>query len=365
MFLLSGVLMSASSGCYYGQLALGQCQLMWHREPINSLLQNPATPAPLRARLALVEQVRSYGSELGLDVGRQYTSYVAWPGDRVLTTLVATRPGEVEAAAFDFPVVGRLPYKGFFDRSAAEHEAADLRARGLDVCVTPVRAYSTLGWFADPLTGPMLLGGDLQLIETVLHELVHATVYVPGDADFNEGVATFVGREAAAQFLAAHGLPGDSRSPAQLAAAQRARSDRRLALSERLQRLRADVAGLYAAGPASPQRARMRERLSAGAREDLAAFAPEGMDAEQFAGRIELGDACLALRGTYGDDLERHRELLAALGGNLNGFMARLARSANSATPRESFFERVGPAHRARDLSRARHPFLVFPAIDA
>ena len=146
-------------------------------------------------------------SDLGLEVDGQYTSYAAWPGDRVVTALVATRPGEVEPAGFWFPILGRLPYKGYFDPEKAGAEAARLRARGLDVCEVPVRAYSTLGWFDDPVTGPMLRSGDGRLVETILHELVHSTVYVRGHVDFDEGVASFIGEEASVRFYAQAGDP--------------------------------------------------------------------------------------------------------------------------------------------------------------
>ena len=121
--------------------------------------------------------------------------------------MIATRPGEVEAAGFRFPVVGRVPYKGFFDVQAAEREAAALRARGLDVCGPPVAAYSTLGWLDDPVTTPMLQQSDGRLAETVIHELVHATVYAASQADFNESIASFIGEEGRIAFFGARDGP--------------------------------------------------------------------------------------------------------------------------------------------------------------
>ena len=338
MVLLVAVTALTTSGCYYTQLAAGQCRLLWQRQPIGHLIEDPETPETLRSQLLLVEQVREYGRTLGLDVGGQYTSYVAWPGDRVLTTLVATRPGEVDAAGFQFPIVGRLPYKGFFDRGAAEHEAKHLRDSGLDVCVSPVRAYSTLGWLPDPLTEPMLRGGSSQLIETVLHELVHATAFVSDDAGFNEGVASFIGREGAARYLAQHGIAGDPRSPQELAARHRASTARRRDLARRLHALREETAALYSSQPAGPERTARREQLNLDTRQDLAALAPPGIEPDRFAAGIPLGDACLALRGTYADDTEQHRALLAALDDDLQSFVAQLVLAAGEDEPRETFF---------------------------
>jgi predicted aminopeptidase len=227
-------------GCYYAHLGSGQARLLLGREDIDTLLADPTTPSELRAPLQRVKAVRRFASELGLDVGDRYTSYVEWPGDRIVTTVVATAPGEIEPTPFGFPIVGEVPYKGFFDPSWAEAEAAKLGADGYDVCLVPVSAYSTLGWFDDPVTTPLLQGDPGELVETLLHELVHATVFTPSEARFNEGVATFVGQEAAriarrALRLAlarrpgpqsTHGAsPGGDRCPAP--AAGRCRLDRR------------------------------------------------------------------------------------------------------------------------------------------
>jgi predicted aminopeptidase len=311
---------------------------MWRRQPIDQLLADPQTPRDLRARLALVQQVLEYARELSLAVDEQYTSYVPWPGDRVITTLVATRPGETEAAKFRFPIVGRVPYKGFFDRDAAEREAESLRARGFDICLGSVAAYSTLGWLDDPLTEPMLLGDDLELIETILHELVHATAYIADDAEFNEGVASFVGREAAARYLHERGLEGDARAPRALEAEQRARTADARLLGDTLQRLRGEVEVLYGAGLDPTARRVARAELDLRARGEIAALPLRRKDNAALATRIRLGDACLALRGTYSDDLELHAALLRSLGGDLRAFVARLAEAASADAPREAFF---------------------------
>jgi len=173
---------------------------MHARRPIEAILADPDTRDELRHRLETVQQVRRYANTLGLEIDEQYTTYVDWPGDRVITTVIATRPGEVVPAGFWFPFLGRLPYKGFFDPSRAEAEAASLREEGLDVCVVAVPAYSTLGWLKDPVTAPMLLRGEGPAVETILHELVHATVYVKDHIDFDETAASFVGQEASVEF---------------------------------------------------------------------------------------------------------------------------------------------------------------------
>ncbi len=323
--------MTALPGCYYAHLADGQARLLWARRPVADVLEDPDAEPALRDALALVEDARLFAAELGLEVGDQYTSFAEWPGDRVVTSVVATRPGEIEAAGFRFPIVGRVPYKGFFDPARAEAEAERLRAKGLDVCVVPVAAYSTLGWFSDPLTGPMLRGGDGELVETVIHELVHATVFVESAADFNEGVATFVGQEGAVRFFAA-------RDGEVAAAAERQRiSEDRLVAAE-LARLRTAVGELYEE-PAGAARDARRGELEADARARLAALPLQHHDAERLAEGVRLNDACLALAGTYQADLEAMAVRLEAADGDLSRFVAAVRAAAEAPDPRAALLE--------------------------
>ncbi len=314
----------ALSGCYLGHLAVHQTRLLRARQPIDALLADPATTPELRARLALVMEARAFAVRLGLDVGAQYTSYVDWPGDRIVTTLVATRPGTVEPVGFWFPIAGRVPYKGFFDPARAAAEAERLRARGLDVCETPVPAYSTLGWMDDPVTGPMLRRGDGFLAETVLHELVHASIYVPDVPDWNEGIARFIGEEASVRLFAETGRP---------AAERRARVEEQRRIDAELLRLRSAVAELYAAAKPGSERDAARTALAAEARAALAALPLETLDAVEVAASLPLNDACLALRGTYAAHLERLRELLSALDDELPAFVARIRAAAGADDP--------------------------------
>jgi predicted aminopeptidase len=314
-------------GCYLGHVAAGQARLLAARRPLDAVIADPATPAPLRERLALAPEARELARALGLEVGGQYTSYVAWPGDRVVTTVVATRPGEVDAAGFWFPIVGRVPYKGFFDPARARAEAERLRARGLDVCEVPVPAYSTLGWLDDPLTEPMLRAEPGRIVETIVHELVHATVFLPDAADWNEGVATFVGQEASVAWRAAAGP-----SPEAQRERERVQDDRRLAAA--LLAFREEVADLYAREPAGLEREAARRSAEERAREAIAARPLATRSAAELAAAVRLNDACLALVGTYSADLPRYAEALAAAGGDLRAFVERVRDAAKSPDPR-------------------------------
>jgi predicted aminopeptidase len=315
-------------GCYLAHLAEGQLRLLRAARPIDEVLADPATPPDVRGALAQVAPVLEYARSLGLDVGRQYRSYAAWPGDRVVTALVATRPGEVEAAGFWYPIVGEVPYKGFFDPARAEAEAARLRERGLDTCLVPVPAYSTLGWFADPVTTPLVRRGGGPLAETLLHELVHATVFVPDDGDWNEGVATFVGQEGSIRYFAAR--DGDG---AALAERQRIADER--ALARELRALRERVRVLYREPP-SPARDAARAAASEETRAALAALPLATLDPAAVAAAARLGDACLALAATYEADLDEYARRLAEHGGDLAAFVAAVRAAAMDDDPRRA-----------------------------
>jgi predicted aminopeptidase len=321
------LLLLGMPGCYLGHLALGQARLLQARRPIDDVIADPGTPAALRERLAWIHEVRAFASQLGLAVDEQYTSYVEWPGDRVVTTVVATPPGSLEPHRFWFPIVGRVPYKGFFDLERAHQDAEDLRAEGFDVCEVPVRAYSTLGWFEDPVTGPMLRIGDGALVETLVHELVHATVYLPSEADFNEGVANFIGEEGSVRFFA------ETRG-ADAAARERARVSDGRRVDAAVLAFRREVEGIYASEAAEDARAAQRAAAEARVRAGVAALPLATRDPVQLASQLRLSDACLALTVTYAADTDAYAARLASLGADLPAFVTRLRAAAEAEDPR-------------------------------
>lgn len=322
--------MFVQTGCYYGHLAVGQTKLMLARESIDDLLEDPELDAELRARLDVVGEARAFAQQIGLEVGQQYTSFVDWPDDRIVTSVIATEAGSIQPAPFRFPIVGEVPYKGFFDRERAAAEAEALRERGMDVCVSGIRAYSTLGWFDDPLTSPMLEGPPDRLFETVVHELVHATVFVKSQPDFNEGAANFIGEEAVVAYYTRQPQRGiDPRT--------RIEDDRVVSLA--LMDVRDQVEALYAQDLAADERERRRNEIERAARERLAALPlSSGRDAAQLAERARINDACLAITGTYVADTPKYREVYERLGRDLGGFVARLIQAAEADDPRAAFF---------------------------
>ncbi len=316
-----------TSGCYLGHVASGQAQLLWARRPIDAVIGDPSTAEELQERLERVLAVRAFADRLGLAVENRYSHYAPWPGDHVVTTVVATRPGEVEAAGFWFPIVGRVPYKGYFDTERADDEANRLRERGLDVCEVPVRAYSTLGWFDDPVTGPMLRQPAGTLVETLLHELVHATAFVSSEPGFNEGVASFIGEEARVRFFA------EAEGPT-AAERERARVEQQRSIREELLRLRRGVEALYASDPEDPTRAARRETLEQETRDRVATLLRAAGRPGEDADKLRLNDACLALTATYAADTACYAEALDETGGDLRHFVERLRTSVTAEDPR-------------------------------
>jgi len=320
--------------CYYSHLAGGQMRVLWARRSVDDVISDPATDADLRERLLLVERARVFASDLGLEVDGQYTSYVPWPSDRMVTSLVVTEPGSIEARDFDFPIVGEVPYKGFFDQARAEAEAAEHRRAGRDTCLLAVPAYSTLGFFDDPLTDPMLRGGDGRVVETVLHELVHATVYIPGEPDLSEGAANFFGEEASVRFFAME---------PERAARRRAEIEDDRLVSRALMDVREQVRTLYEMELDVATRERRRSEIESDARAHITGLALTTRDPASLAQRIRLGDACLAVRGTYVADGELHQAVLRELGGDLTAYLARLVAAAKADDPRATFFTLATP----------------------
>lgn len=197
------------NGCsYYGQLAVGQLELLRQREPIEVLIADDSRDAALRQRLGEVLQARRFASQaLELPDNDSYRLYAELGRPYVVWNLFATEEFSVKPLEHCFPIAGCVAYRGYFRQGAARGEAARLQLRGLETHVAGVEAYSTLGWFADPLLSSMLRRNDEQLAALIFHELAHPQLYLPGDTAFNESYATFVEREGLRQWRASRGLP--------------------------------------------------------------------------------------------------------------------------------------------------------------
>lgn len=191
--LLVFCLSACSSPAYYLQAMSGQKKLMQSRQDIQSLLGDPATPAELAAQLESAEQIKAFAQDvLGLPLEGSYSSYVEVEGEALLWNVVATGEFSLEPKKWCFPVAGCVPYRGFFKQQKARESADRLAGKGMDVIVSPATAYSSLGWFNDPLLSTMFSGSDTRLAAYLFHELAHQRLYIKHDGLFNEGYASFV-----------------------------------------------------------------------------------------------------------------------------------------------------------------------------
>lgn len=194
---------------YLFQAAQGQLDLACRARPIQRAIDDPATPPRVRKLLAEVPSIKQFGIGYGLTPTKSYETYVALDRPRVVYVTTASDPLAFRSRKWRFPIVGSVPYLGWFDLEEAQRYAAELAKEGLDVEVRGAAAYSTLGWFRDPVLSSMLPEGPTTLaglVDVVLHESVHATVYVPGQSTFNESLAEFVSDGLTEEYLRAHGL---------------------------------------------------------------------------------------------------------------------------------------------------------------
>lgn len=206
MAVLLGAAACGTEGAWLVQQGVGQAEVLAAARPVAPLLKDDRVPAKVRRRLALAMAARSFAkTELGLDVGFQYRSAVFLDAPAVVYVVSAAPRTSLQPHTWRYPLLGELPYRGYFSIDDAEHAAMDLAATGLDVDVRPVTTFSLLGLAPDPILSTMLFSADeLTLVETVIHELAHATLFVPGQGAFNEGLATFIGREGRRRFVLKH-----------------------------------------------------------------------------------------------------------------------------------------------------------------
>ncbi|HEX6694480.1 MAG TPA: aminopeptidase [Longimicrobiales bacterium] len=193
---------TACSPLYVIRAGIHEAKILSRRRPIASVIADPSTSPAVRRKLDLVIQARSFAEHrLDLAAGESYTTYSWVERDTLLMVVSASRTDRFEPYTWWFPIVGRVPYKGYFDFDRAYEEAESLGREGFDTYVRPSGAFSTLGWFNDPLLSTLLRYGDVSLASTVIHEILHNTVYVPSQVAFNESFANFVGDRGAIELF--------------------------------------------------------------------------------------------------------------------------------------------------------------------
>jgi predicted aminopeptidase len=233
---------SCSTLPYYFQAVNGQMEILNKRQPIDALVRDPATPQTLRTRLSALVEIREFASrELALPNNGSYRTYADLRRPFVIWNVVATPEFSIHPRQWCFPLAGCVTYRGYFSKQEAQTFAAGLRGGSDDVYVGGVPAYSTLGWFNDPVLNTFINYPEVELARLVFHELAHQVAYAPGDSMFNESFATAVEEEGVGLWLER------SRSAALREQWERAQG-RRSAFQTLVLKYRDKLEALYASG---------------------------------------------------------------------------------------------------------------------
>ena len=324
-------------GCYAGYLARAAYEeglILWNRKPIGDALARGDLPADIRAKLETVLAVRKFAAEeLGLNVGGAYQSMALVDQSAVVHVLMAAPRDSLEPYTWWFPIVGRVPYRGYFDESDAAAEAAALEAQGLDTMVRPAVTFSSLGFFSDPLLSNLLKLDRVELAGVIIHELFHRTYYLAGDAMFDESAANFSGSAGAVAFFAA--TDGES-APATIAARGILESD--LNFARFLLQEQARLLDIYMAKPPKQELDKRREAAFAAIKADYAALAPSLSGLERFdLDKQPLNNAVLVNYLIYFHDLGNFAALDRMNHGDLRATIAQII-SIAKAHPDDPFY---------------------------
>lgn len=199
--LVASISFTACSPGYVLRGAWEEVKILSRREKIDSILEKKKFSETERSKLELVMAAREFAARKGLNVGKSYSQYATVDSSALVWVLTAAPKFKMEPMLWWYPIVGSMPYKGFFSKADALELKTELESEGYDVFVRSSSAFSTLGWFNDPVLSTMLQGDEISLIDTVLHEILHRTLWIPGSVDFNESLANFVGGQMAKEFF--------------------------------------------------------------------------------------------------------------------------------------------------------------------
>ncbi|MGC3947174.1 MAG: aminopeptidase [Chryseolinea sp.] len=187
---------------YAARQGYGQLRIVWKARPVKEFLSDPQFPDSLKKRLLFIDEVRKYAIDsLGLKDTENYKTMYDQKGKEIMWVVMACKPFALEPKEWEFPIVGTVPYKGFFNEKLAMDLKTQLEKEGWDVIVRNPGGWSTLGWFTDPILSKMLNRSEGDLANLIIHEMSHATIFVKDSIDFNENLATFIGDRGTEKFL--------------------------------------------------------------------------------------------------------------------------------------------------------------------
>jgi predicted aminopeptidase len=325
----------ACSPVYVVKAGIAEARILRARRPIPEVLADTVTDAATRAKLAYVLEARRFAAEeLGIDVGDSYTMFTQLDRDTLALVVSAAPKDQIAPVTWWFPIVGRVPYRGFFSVEDALEAEADLQEDGYDTYVRPTAAFSTLGWFNDPVLSSTLAADEVEVVGTVLHELSHQHLFIPGQVGFNESFAQFAGRVASIQFFCTREGGGPDTVKC-LRAQQRWRDEQRFSVF--LGQFVQDLERLYRDPNLTlAEKVTRRERVFVDALARFDAEVAPQLEGLTFAGfrRSPLNNATLMGRIFYYNRLPDFQALLDQHGGDLRAVLADLeARARTVANP--------------------------------
>lgn len=324
--LASAGLAGCGSVGYLAQSVRGHFALLHEARPVPAWLEDADTPQALRERLQLSQRIRDYASrELKLPDNGSYRRYADLKRPAAVWNVVAAPALSLQLKTWCFPVVGCVGYRGYFDREAAVAEARALQAEGYEVMVYGVPAYSSLGWFDDPLLNTFIHYPEGELARMIFHELAHQVAYASGDTTFNESFATAVERLGIERWMASQ---ASEQARAEYAAYDARRQDFR-ALT---MRYRDELRALYASALPDDEKRRRKEALFAQMRSEH-----QRLKAERWGGHAgydawfeRANNASLGVLGAYNELVPGFERLFVAEGGDFERFYAAVRRLARA-----------------------------------
>ncbi|HEV7988942.1 MAG TPA: aminopeptidase [Candidatus Binataceae bacterium] len=312
--LSAGALAGCEAG-YIGHAAYEEGCLLWRRKPIDTVLARGDLPPDIRAKLETVLKVREFaGESLGLNVGHAYSSISEVDKGAIAWVVMAAPRDSLEPYTWWFPIVGRIPYRGYFNKDHADAEAAEMEQQGYDTMVRPAVAFSSLGFFNDPLLSNLLRLSRVEVAGVIIHELFHRTYFLASDVMFDESAATYVGSAGAVKFFEASEGPGSAD-----AEAARGVLDADLKFGRFLNDEAARLVQLYQSGLPREEILKRRAAIFAGINADYAQLKPHLSGLERFdLDKEPINNAVLINYLIYFHDLDTFAKLQQIYGGNLH-----------------------------------------------
>jgi len=307
---------ACSSLSYYAQSARGQLEVMAASRPVEEVLADPSTGSEVQRRLVQLPALHRFAREqLGLPDSDSYLSYAEVGREALVWSVVAAPVDSLQAHQWCYPVIGCASYRGYFREPAARAYAAELAAQGWDVAVEPVPAYSTLGWFRDPLPSTVIDWPMVDIAALLFHELAHEALYVSGDSAFNEAYATVVEREGVRRWVQRYGTGQERREHVR-------RERRRADYLDLLAGTREGLRALYAAGLPREELLARKAAVFARLRADYAAMKDAWGGYTGYDRWFErpLNNAHLASVGTYHAWEPALAAMLQQVGGDMGAF---------------------------------------------